>query len=152
MCDKLKILSHCRESNSQFFFCTFLSSSFHHHLFLLYYLCYHIFGQGFPGSSPGKASVCNAGNLGFIPGLGRSPGEGNGSPLQYSCLENPMDRRKWQSTPVFLPGKSHGQRSLVCYSPWGHKELDMTEQLHFHFHFLEKGKGSLAVTFSLLCR
>ena len=38
-------------------------------------------------------------------------------------------RRKWQPTPVFLPGKSHGQRSLVGYSPWGHKELDMTEQL-----------------------
>ena len=40
-------------------------------------------------------------------------------------------RRKWQPTPVFLPGKSHGWRSLVGYSPWGHKELDMTEQLHF---------------------
>ena len=38
-------------------------------------------------------------------------------------------RRKWQPTPVFLPGKSHGQRSLVGYSPWGHKESDMTEQL-----------------------
>ena len=42
-------------------------------------------------------------------------------------------RRKWQPTPVFLPGKSHGQRSLVGYSPWGHKESDMTEQLHFLF-------------------
>ena len=39
-------------------------------------------------------------------------------------------RRTWQSTPVFLPRESHGQRSLVCYSPWGHKELDMTEQLN----------------------
>ena len=39
-------------------------------------------------------------------------------------------RRKWQPTPVLLPGKSHGPRSLVDYSPWGHKELDMTEQLH----------------------
>ena len=46
----------------------------------------------FPGGSDGKASVYNAGDLGSIPGLGRSPGEGNGSPLQYSCLENPMDR------------------------------------------------------------
>ena len=44
-------------------------------------------------------------------------------------------RRKWQPTPVFLPGKSHGWRSLVGYSPWGHKELDTTEHLHFHFHF-----------------
>ena len=42
-------------------------------------------------------------------------------------------RRKWQPTPVFLPGKSHGRRSLVGYSPWGRKEWDMTEQLHFHF-------------------
>ena len=43
-------------------------------------------------------------------------------------------RKKWQPTPVFLPGESHGQRSLVCYSPWGGKESDMTERLHFHFH------------------
>ena len=47
---------------------------------------------GFPGGSDGKASARNAGDLGLIPGLGRSPGEGNGNPLQYSCLENPMDR------------------------------------------------------------
>ena len=49
----------------------------------------------FPGGSDGKATVCNAGDLGLIPGLGRSPGEGNGSPLQYSCLENPMGRGAW---------------------------------------------------------
>ena len=49
-----------------------------------------------------KASACSAGDLGSIPGLGRSPGEGNGTPLQYSCLE-----------------KFHGLRSLVGYSPWG---------------------------------
>ena len=46
---------------------------------------------GFPGGSEGKASACNEGDLGLIPGSGRSPGEGNGNPLQYSCLENPMD-------------------------------------------------------------
>ena len=45
-------------------------------------------------------------------------------------------RRKWQPTPVFLPGESHGQRSLVGYSPWGRKESDMTERLHFHFRFI----------------
>ena len=55
---------------------------------------------------------------GLIPGSGRSPGEGNGNPLQYSCLE-----------------KSHGQRSLVGCSPWGHKESDTTKWLHFHFLF-----------------
>ena len=61
-------------------------------------------------------SAYNVGDLGSIPGLGGSPGEGNGNPLQYSCLENPMDRG-----------------SLVGYRPWGCKELDMTERLHFHF-------------------
>ena len=70
---------------------------------------------GFPGSSEGKESSCNARDLSLIPGLGRSPGEGNGNPLQNSCLEN-----------------SHGQRSLAGYSPWGHKELDTTEQLHYY--------------------
>ena len=48
--------------------------------------------HGFPGGSDGKASACNVGDPGLIPGLGRSPGEGNGNPLQHSCLENPMDR------------------------------------------------------------
>ena len=54
-----------------------------------------IFFPGFPGSSEVKASACKAGDPGSIPGLGRSPGEGNGNPLQYSCLENPMDRGAW---------------------------------------------------------
>ena len=52
----------------------------------------------FPGSSDGKESACNAGNVGSIPGSGRSPGEGNSNPLQYSCLENSMDRGAWQAT------------------------------------------------------
>ena len=65
-----------------------------------------------PGGSDGKAFAYNAGDLGSIRGSGKSPGEGNGSPLQYSCLENP-----------------HYQRSLEGYSPWGCKELDMTERL-----------------------
>ena len=51
----------------------------------------------FPLSSVGKESACNAGDLGSVPGLGRSPGEGNGNPLQYSCLENPMDRGACQA-------------------------------------------------------
>ena len=63
--------------------------------------------MGFPGGSEVKASACNAGDLGSIPGLGRSPGEGNGNP-------------------------SHGRRSLVGYSPQGRKESDTTERLHFH--------------------
>ena len=54
--------------------------------------------QGFHHSSVGKDSACNAGDLGLIPGLGRSSGEGNGNLLQYSHLENPMDRGAWQPT------------------------------------------------------
>jgi len=51
--------------------------------------------KGFPGCSKGKVSTCNAGDLGSIPGWGGSPGDGNGNPLQYSCLENSMDRGAW---------------------------------------------------------
>ena len=68
--------------------------------------------SGFPGGSNHRESACSAGDPGSIPESGRSPGEGNGNPLQYSCLENP-----------------HGQRSLADYSPWGRKESDTTERL-----------------------
>ena len=54
--------------------------------------------QGFPGGSDGKESACYSGDLGLIPGWGRSPGEGNGNPLQCSCLENFMDRGAWWAT------------------------------------------------------
>ena len=73
---------------------------------------------GFPGVSDGKESACNVGDLGSIPGVGRSPGRRHGNTLWYSCLENP-----------------HGQRSLVGCSPWGCKESDTTERLPFTFHF-----------------
>ena len=53
--------------------------------------------QGFPGDSDGKEFICNVGDPGSVPGLGRSPGEGNGYSLQYSCLENPTDREVWQA-------------------------------------------------------
>ena len=53
---------------------------------------------GFPGGTVGNESTSNAGNLGLIPGSGRSPGGGNDNPLQYSCLENPMDRGAWRAT------------------------------------------------------
>ena len=54
--------------------------------------------EDFPGGSEGKVSAFNAGDLGSIPGWGRSPREGNGNPLQYSCLENPMDGEAWWAT------------------------------------------------------
>ena len=69
--------------------------------------------SGFPGGSDGKEQACNAGDPGLIPGLERSPGEWNGYPLWYSCLENFMDRG---------------------YSPWGCKESDRTEQLTFSLY------------------
>ena len=76
--------------------------------------------KGFPGGSQGKESACNEGDPGSIPGLRRSPGEGNGSPLQFSCLENPMDRGAWWAT-------VHGVA-----------ESQMTEWLFF-FHLVEWG-------------
>ena len=72
----------------------------------------------FPAGSEGKESACNAGDPGSISGLERSSGEGNGNPLQYSCLENLMDGGAWQAT-----------------APWGRKESDTTQRLHFHSHF-----------------
>ena len=71
--------------------------------------------------------ICNVEDLGLIPGLGRSSGEGNVNPLQYSWLENSMRRR---SLVGYSPwGHKESDCSLVGYSPWGHKESDMTEQL-----------------------
>ena len=61
---------------------------------------------GFPGGSEGKESACTEGDLGLISGLGRSPGEGNSNPLQYSCLENSMDREAWWAT---VQGRRVGQ-------------------------------------------
>ena len=61
-------------------------------------LSFSLASMGFPGGSEVKASACNAGELGSIPGLGTSPGEGNGNPLQYSSLENPMDGGAWWAT------------------------------------------------------
>ena len=66
-------------------------------------LCFAgMFYWGFPGGWDGKESACNAGDLGSIPGLGRSPGGGHGNPLQYSCLENPMDREVWSIQSIGL--------------------------------------------------
>ena len=80
---------------------------------------YWSFSFSFPGGSEVKASACNVGDLGSIPGLGRSPGEGNGNPLQYSCLENPMDGGGWWAT-------VHGVA----------KESDLIERRHAHRVYL----------------
>ena len=78
--------------------------------------------QGFPGGSDGKESACSVGDPGSIPGAGRSPGEGNGNPLQYSCLENPMDREAWQATV--------------------HEVTKSQKQLRDFTHFQMRGEGS----------
>ena len=106
----VEILSIMLNQSKQIYFSTSSSGSLHnyclagfgnHYGSVIYCLSY-------------QDSVCNAGDQGLIPGLGRSPGEGLGNPLQYSCLESPMDRGIWWAT-----------------GPKGHKELDMTEATFF---------------------
>ena len=122
---------------------------------LLHYFFYHC--MSIPFQPQLYDCVCVYYNIAIIMSLKATFGEGNGTPLQYSCLENPMDRgawqtavhgvaksrtrlsdftftfhfmhwrRKWQPTPVFLPGESQGRGSLEGYCLWGHTESDMTE-------------------------
>ena len=66
-------------------------------LWILLYMYFMHINMGFPGGSDGEESACNAADPGLIPGSGRSPGEGNGNPLRYACLENPMDRGAWRA-------------------------------------------------------
>ena len=80
-------------------------------VYVVVLLKYSFLSFVFPGGSVGKESACNAGDLGLIFGLGKSPGGGHGNPLQYSCLENPMDSGAWWA------------------SPYGCKELDVTETI-----------------------
>ena len=80
-----------------------------------------IYQLGFPGGSDSKESACDAGDLGLVPGLGRSPGEGNGNPLQYSCLENAMDRGAWWAV---VRGVTKSRTRL--------------SSRHFHFQFINQ--------------
>ena len=89
--------------------------------------------MGFPGGSDGKESACNAGDLGSIPGLGRSPGGGHDNPIQYSCLENPQ-----------------GQRSLVGYCPWDCKS-DMIGATQHAVHTDVHYRFSYMCFFSVFC-
>ena len=94
---------------------------------LTYDICSQI--SDFPGHSDSKSVCLQCGRPRFGPWVGKI-----------------LWRRKWQPTEVLSPGKSHGQRSLVGYSPWGRKESDTTEQLHFHFHLFSRSfSGSSAV-------
>ena len=115
--------------------------------------------SGFPGGSEVKASACNAGDQGLIPGLGRSPGEGNDNPLQYSCLENPMDGGVWWATLVHGVANSrtwlsnftslyalshsvksdslqpHGLQSILC--PWDFSGKNTGVGCHFLFQCMK---------------
>ena len=97
-------------------------------LLIMVFFRWFVFQRGtyrqkdFPGGSDGKASACNVGNPGSIPGWGRSSRKG-----------------KWHPTPVLVPGKSYGRRSLVGCSPWCRQESDTTERLHFASLHTEKG-------------
>ena len=139
-----------------------LVTSTHLHLIILLI-------SGFPDSSVGKESTCNAGDPGSIPGSGRSSGEGIGYLLQYSWAslvaqlvknppamwetwflslgwKDPLEKEK-ATTPVFWPGEFHGQRIPAGYSPWGLKELDLTEQLSHICFFLYTVQLSLLIVY-----
>ena len=82
--------------------------------------------ESFSGASDGWDSAYNVGDLGLVPGLGRSPGEGHGNPLQYSCLENSMDRWAWQAT-------VHGvTKSWIWLSNWHTHTHTHTQYMHLH--------------------
>ena len=94
--------------------------------------------EGFPGVSEGKVSACNAGDLGLIPGLGRSPREGNGNPCWYSCLENPMDGDAWWAT-VHGVAKSRTRLSTFTFflsflseAQWDNGAQTWSEDRHKH--------------------
>ena len=90
--------------------------------------------QVFPGGSDGKVSVYNAGDQGSIPGLGRSPGEGNGNPLQYYCLENPMDRGALQAT---VHGVAKSQTRLSDFT-FTFTTLIIREMLKLYREFMDR--------------
>ena len=97
LCQRIAQLSSCVKSYLRLFPFPYVHIQ---KLYFYIYICSHfvIFMPHFPGGSDGKVSACNAGDPGSIPGLGRSPGEGNGNPLQYSCLENSMNGGAWWAT------------------------------------------------------
>ena len=104
----------------------------------------------FPGGSDSKASVYNVGDPGLSPGLGRSPGEGNGNPLQYSCLENAMDRGAWKAT-VYGVAKSRTRLSDFTFTfTFSSSKLDVTPRL-FHLYKGNSTKVTVGIINVKLC-
>ena len=114
------------------------------------YFIYLYIARGFPGGSEFKVSACNSGDPGLILGLGRSPGEGNGNPLQYSCLENPMNGRAWwatvrgvteSDTTERLHALTHMQPArLLC--PWDFPGKNTRVGCHFFLQWIFLTHGS----------
>ena len=98
--------------------CFIFLSTFPSFLFLVCFFNEHVKWSSFPGGSEVKASASNVGDPGSIPGLGRSPGEGNGSPLQYSCLENPMNGGAWWATVHGVEEMATHSNILAWRIPW----------------------------------
>ena len=86
---------------------------------------------GFPGGSDGKESACSAGHPGSIPGSGRSPGEGNGNLLQYSCMENPMDRGAWWAQSMGLQRVGHDRVTNTSTSWYTAKSYGRLQSILF---------------------
>ena len=105
--------------------------------------------RGFPGGSDSKESACNAADPGSIPGSGRSPGEGHSNPLQYSCLENPMDKGVWQATVHGMERVGHNwatEQQHISMTPKSLSRADLSYKLQSHlYNFL------MSIDFSTSC-
>ena len=105
--------------------------------------------MGFPGGSEGKASACSAGDPGLIPGPGRSSGEGNGNPLQYSCLENPKNEEAWQAV-VHGVAKSWTRLSSFTFT-FSRPMYPVRSSFDFYFH-IPKYTDKVSFPSCLICQ
>ena len=103
-----------------------------------------MWNPGFPGGSDGKASVYNVGDLGLIPGSGRSPGEGNGNPLRYYCLDNPTDGGAWKAT-VHGIAKCWTQLSNFTFTLWIHRSCRYRRIFTGIYNIGAKGSKKLSI-------
>ena len=103
-----------------------------------YQVCYLL---GFPSGSDGKECACNVGGLGLVPELGRSPGEGNGFPLQYSCLENSMDRGPWWATVHRVSESDMTERLTLSFCYLLAFSFELLLSSYFHVFYMEQVNG-----------
>ena len=105
--------------------------------------------EGFPGSSKGKDSACNAGDLGLIPGLARSSRKGNGNPLQYSCLENTMDRGTWWPTGHEVTKSQTWLSNSHTHTHTHWMTMEVREYQSYHDYYYIFGIGDLKIMYYL---